>query len=178
VCHIRSTAVTEGLSRDVAGVLLFFLFLTLVTGPRRFLSLKLSYTRVCEPQIRARLSPVREWAQLYGAGTRNCVCCVALAVTWLHIFRQRANLKPQTKWQGCSRRGTPSLPKDEPHIRARLGTAAHLCKVVIACRQTSYTFTHRHPTRSPTAYTQAHGRGVGAEVPHRSRICASRGWSW
>ena len=34
---------------------LFFLFLTLVTGPKRSLSLKLSDTRVYEPSIRARL---------------------------------------------------------------------------------------------------------------------------
>jgi len=33
----------------------FFFFFTLVTGPRRSLSLKLSDARVCEPQIRARL---------------------------------------------------------------------------------------------------------------------------
>jgi len=33
----------------------FFFFFTLVTGPRRYLSLKLSDTRVYEPQIRARL---------------------------------------------------------------------------------------------------------------------------
>ena len=33
----------------------FFFFCTLVTGPRRSLSLKLSDTRVYEPQIRARL---------------------------------------------------------------------------------------------------------------------------
>jgi len=33
----------------------FFFFFTLVTGPRRSVSLKLSDTRVCEPQMRARL---------------------------------------------------------------------------------------------------------------------------
>ena len=33
----------------------FFFFFTFVTGPRRSLSLKLSDTRVYEPQIRARL---------------------------------------------------------------------------------------------------------------------------
>ena len=33
----------------------FFFFFTLVTGPRRSLSIKLSDTRVYEPQIRARL---------------------------------------------------------------------------------------------------------------------------
>ena len=41
----------------------FFFFFTLVTGPRRSLSLKLSDTRVYEPQIRARLgttAPRRE----------------------------------------------------------------------------------------------------------------------
>ena len=34
---------------------MIFFFFTLVTGPRRSLSLKLSDTRVYEPQIRARL---------------------------------------------------------------------------------------------------------------------------
>jgi len=33
----------------------FFFFCTPVTGPRRSLILKLSDSRVCEPQIRARL---------------------------------------------------------------------------------------------------------------------------
>ena len=36
-------------------VLLLFFFFTLVTGPRRSLSLKMSDTRLYEPQIRARL---------------------------------------------------------------------------------------------------------------------------
>ena len=39
--------------------LLFFFFSTLVTGPRRSLSLKLSDTRVYEPQIRAEVSLCR-----------------------------------------------------------------------------------------------------------------------
>ena len=33
-------------------------FVTLVAGPRRSLTLELSDTRVCEPQIRARLGPL------------------------------------------------------------------------------------------------------------------------
>ena len=37
-----------------------FFFFTLVTGPTRSLSLKLSDTRVYEPQIRARLGTVAE----------------------------------------------------------------------------------------------------------------------
>jgi len=36
--------------------ILFFFFFTLVTGSRRFLSFKLSDTRVYEPQIRARIA--------------------------------------------------------------------------------------------------------------------------
>ena len=36
----------------------FFFFFTLVTCPRRSLRLKLRDTRVCEPQIRARLGTV------------------------------------------------------------------------------------------------------------------------
>ena len=40
-------------SRGGARLRYFFFFFTLVTGPRRSLSLKLSDTRVYEPQIRA-----------------------------------------------------------------------------------------------------------------------------
>ena len=39
----------------------FFFFFTLVTGPRRSLSLKLGDTRVYEPQIRARLGTTVLW---------------------------------------------------------------------------------------------------------------------
>ena len=46
---------------------LFFFFFTLVTGPRRSLSLTLSGTRVYEPQIRARLGT-----------TTHAVECVAV----------------------------------------------------------------------------------------------------
>ena len=39
--------------------LILFFFFTLVAGPRRSLSLKLSDTKVYEPQIRARLRLIR-----------------------------------------------------------------------------------------------------------------------
>ena len=42
----------------------FFLFFTLGTGPRRFLSLKLSHTRVCGPQIRTRLSTTAHFCEV------------------------------------------------------------------------------------------------------------------
>jgi len=45
----------------------FFFFCTLVTGPRRSLSLKLSNTRVYEPQIRARFS-VQDGEEAEGLG--------------------------------------------------------------------------------------------------------------
>ena len=59
--------------------MLLFFFFTLVTGPRRSLSLKLSDTRVYEPYIRARLGTTGgRWR---GAGAavcahdgRVCVC--------------------------------------------------------------------------------------------------------
>ena len=41
-------------------------FLTLVTGPRRSLSLKLSDTRVYEPQIRARLGTTAHLGAVVG----------------------------------------------------------------------------------------------------------------
>ena len=47
------------LSRFGVDCCLFFLLFTLVTGPRRSLRLKLSDTRVYEPQIRARLGTSR-----------------------------------------------------------------------------------------------------------------------
>ena len=42
----------------------FFFFFTLVTGPRRSLSLKLSDTRVYEPQIRARLGTTAHFCEV------------------------------------------------------------------------------------------------------------------
>ena len=56
----------EDCPRDLA---LLFFFFTLVTGPRRSLSLKLSDTRVYEPQMRARLGTTRDLASLLLAGS-------------------------------------------------------------------------------------------------------------
>ena len=49
------------LSREGAGLLFFF---TLVTGPRRSLSLELSDARVYEPQIRARLGTTAHFCEV------------------------------------------------------------------------------------------------------------------
>jgi len=51
------------------GRLFFFFFFTLVTGPRRSLSLKLSDTRVYEPQIRARFGTT-DYSQVDLLGVR------------------------------------------------------------------------------------------------------------
>jgi len=45
------------LSRNTACFFFFFFFFTLVTGPRRSLGLKLSDTRVYEPQMLGRMNP-------------------------------------------------------------------------------------------------------------------------
>ena len=50
------------LEQDAAG--LFFFFFTLVTGPSRSLNLKLSDTRVNEPQIRARLGTTAHFCKV------------------------------------------------------------------------------------------------------------------
>jgi len=47
-----------------AGPCFFFFFFTLVTGPRRSLRLKLSDTRVYEPQIRARLGTTAHFCRV------------------------------------------------------------------------------------------------------------------
>ena len=44
--------------------LVFFFFFTLVTGPRRSLSLRLSDTRVYEPQIRAGLGTTAHFCKV------------------------------------------------------------------------------------------------------------------
>jgi len=49
----------------------FFFFFTLVTGPRRSLSLKLSDTRVYEPQIRAQWGGSGDLMRESGAGVRD-----------------------------------------------------------------------------------------------------------
>jgi len=49
----------------------FFFFFTLVIGPRRSLSLKLSDMRVYEPQIRARLGTITHFAAERGGNYFN-----------------------------------------------------------------------------------------------------------
>jgi len=51
----------------VVGAVFYFCF-TLVTGPRRSLILKLSDTRVYEPQIRARLGTTAHFCKVVGVG--------------------------------------------------------------------------------------------------------------
>jgi len=54
------------------GKVFFFFFCTLVTGPKRSLSLKLSDTRVYEPQIRARLGTTAHFCEgEEGVGVRE-----------------------------------------------------------------------------------------------------------
>ena len=59
---------TNGSTRSVSGdppaPVFFSLFLTLVSGPRRSLRLKLNDARVCEPQIRARLGTTAHFCKL------------------------------------------------------------------------------------------------------------------
>ena len=54
---------TECVVRHEPSLTLFLFFFTLVTGPRRSLSLKLSDTRVYEPQLRARLGTTAHFCE-------------------------------------------------------------------------------------------------------------------
>jgi len=75
-------------------ILFFFFFFTLVTGPRRSLSLRLSDTRVYEPQIRARL------------GTTAHFCKVASVLNVLYgepSFTQSENLLEFSEVTGVPR---------------------------------------------------------------------------
>ena len=51
---------------SITGTYLLFFFFTLVTGPRRCLSLKLSDTRGYEPRIRARLGTTTHFCEVVG----------------------------------------------------------------------------------------------------------------
>jgi len=84
----------------------FFFFSTLITGPGRSLSLKLSDARVYAPVVRR-------------------------AVPW---SRQRVHVVSSSSSSLLLASLELSDPKVyEPEIRARLGTAAHFCKVVACC---------------------------------------------
>ena len=64
----------------------FFFFFTLITGPSRSLSLKLSDTRVYEPQIRARL------------GTATHFCPVQFSILSLGIRVRGLGFRVQGLW--------------------------------------------------------------------------------
>ena len=81
LCRRRTTGTWGAWSRKDAtssARCFFFFFFTLVTGPRRSLSLKLSDTRVCEPQIRARVTFLSTFCLLEccfrGLHLFTCVC--------------------------------------------------------------------------------------------------------
>ena len=65
-------------SPQVLASFLFFFFFTLVTGPRRSLSLKLSKTRVDEPQIRARLGTTAHLCKVIVPKLRAVPSCADL----------------------------------------------------------------------------------------------------
>ena len=102
---------------------LFFFFFTLVTGPRRSLSLKMSDKRVYEPQIRARL------------GTTAHFCAVVVKDERLAAFfamldpRARRSLATWMSRWAClllsllhSSLELSDTKVYAPEIRARLGT--------------------------------------------------------
>ena len=77
-----------------------FFFFTLVTGPRRSLSLKLSDTRVYEPQIRARLGTT---------GSNPAPSTLHPAPYTLHPKPQTPNPPPLNPRKGLSCRHVPSM---------------------------------------------------------------------
>ena len=76
----------------------FFFFFTLVTGPRRSLSLKLSDTRVYEPHIRARL----------GTTTHFCEVNEEHSV---RVWVQGAETRGQAQWAESITEGVPRTPE-------------------------------------------------------------------
>ena len=77
-----------GLSVDrAADVGPVFFFFTLVTGPRRSLSLKLSDTRVYEPQIRARLGTTAHFCEVVVLTSEACPSTGQPTSTSLHLPR-------------------------------------------------------------------------------------------
>ena len=80
----------------------FFFFFTLVTGPRRSVSLKLSDTRVYEPQIRARLgTPAHDCAvvvvELQPHPERDLLVGECLGYRGTSIIRNSPTLGPYSR---------------------------------------------------------------------------------
>ena len=88
-------------------LLLFFFFLTLVTDPRRSLSLKLSDTRVYEPQTRARLGTTAQLCRVVVLKFSNLVRDSAqLRLRIRHLPRLRLHLPPKHSGIPPQRKGS------------------------------------------------------------------------
>ena len=75
----------------------FFFFFTLVTGPRRSLSLKLSDTRVYEPRIRARLGTTAHFWGGEEAGGNVQENALNHAYRGTSLIRKRLTLGPYSR---------------------------------------------------------------------------------
>ena len=85
----------------------FFFFFTLVTGPRRSLSLKLSDTRVYEPQIRARLGTTAHFCE---------VVVLKLRAVGLRVLVARNSARSQrSAWLVWRAQVHPSVITTIPH---------------------------------------------------------------
>ena len=146
----------SGRNRLVTGHLLLFFSVTLVTGPRRSLSLKLSDTNVYEPHIQALLGTTLH-------------CCQVVVLKWGMSAVGRALFHgvacPHQPHRGTffffftlvtvPRRSLSLKLSDtnvyEPQIRARLGTTAHFYQTYIChIRSTAVCYPKRQ-TPNPTS---------------------------
>ena len=100
--------------RQIPTLLFFF---TLVTGPTRSLSLKLSGTRVYEPQIQARLGTTAQFCKVVVLTPDHCIFLPRRPRPRNCRRRRRARRRPRQR-------------------RACLGTTAYFCKVAV--RLTDY----------------------------------------
>jgi len=155
----------------------FFFFFTLVAGPRRSLSLGLSDTRVCEPQIRARLVTTAHFCEVVTVDRPG-----RPATSWRlrHALRRRPALSPCvhplilksislfffffTLVTGPRRSLSLELSDTgvcEPQIRVRLVTASHFCEVITIDqprrRATSWPLRHARPIRDDLLTGFPHG---------------------
>ena len=97
-------------------------FFTLVTGPRRSLSLKLSDTKVYAPQIRGGT----------GAFSRGKLEKRTLRMELAFFFTLATGLRRSLSLK------LSDTTVYKPQLRARLGTTAHFCEVVVQSMSLKY----------------------------------------
>ena len=112
----RRRAGSRGYRMGEVPLSVFFFFFTLVTGPRRSLSLNLSDARVYEPQIRAcrQLPTHRAWASRLAAAANASSRAADASLTWRQTTRWETTRPGRGKGRERRLRRRSPAPSSHP----------------------------------------------------------------